>query len=189
MPPHKKEFSMRMIIPILMPVAMCLLLSACGAWQSVSTATSKAYHATFYKKATTLNVDMKARAMLNPDPLGRPYSVAVRVYQLKDPARFQSATYDELLSNDKTVLAQDLQDNRSIVIYPGGSASLSQALKSETRYIGIVAFYRGAHPDSNWRLVVPKKELSADTPLTLELTDNAILPSKEMPRDLPVTSG
>jgi len=180
---------MRIITPTLMPAAMCLLLSACGAWQTVSTATGNAYHATFYKKVTTVNVDMKARAMLNPDPLGRAYSVAVRVYQLKDPKRFQNATYDELLTNDKTVLAQDLQDNRGVVIYPGGSASLSQALKADTRYIGVVAFYRDAKSDNSWRLVVSRKDLSADTPLTLELVGDAITPSKDGRRDLPETSG
>jgi type VI secretion system protein VasD len=180
---------MRTLIATLMLAVICLLLSACGAWQTVSTTTSNAYHATFYKKVTTLNVDMRARALLNPDPLGRAYSVAVRVYQLKDPKRFQNATYDELLTNDKTVLAQDLQDNRGVVIYPGGSASLSQALKADSQYIGIVAFYREAKSDGSWRLVVPKKELSADTPLTLELVGDAITPSTDAPHDLPATSG
>lgn len=180
---------MRTITTTLMLTVLCLLLSACGAWQTVSTGTSNVYHATFYKKVTTLSVDMKARAMLNPDPLGRAYSVAVRVYQLKDPKRFQNATYDELLTHDKTILAQDLQDNRGVVIYPGGSVSLSQALKTDTQYIGIVAFYREANPDGGWRLVVPKKDLSADTPLMLELVGDAITPSKDAPRDLPSASG
>ncbi|GLQ48606.1 type VI secretion system lipoprotein TssJ [Dyella flava] len=180
---------MRTTTPPLMLAVMSLLLSACGAWQTVSTSTSNVYHATFYKKLTTLDVDMKARAMLNPDELGRAYSVTVRIYQLKDPKRFQNATYDELLTNDRTILAQDLQDNRAVVIYPGASASLSQALKAETQYIGIVAFYREANPGGGWRLVVPKKELSADTPLMLELVGDAIMPSKDTPPDLPAASG
>ncbi|GFZ98729.1 type VI secretion system lipoprotein TssJ [Dyella caseinilytica] len=179
---------MRTITPILMVAVMCLLLSACGAWQTMSSATSSAYHATFYKKVTTLDVDMKARAMLNPDPLGRSYSVAVRVYQLKDTQRFQNASYDDLLASDKTILTQDLQDERGVVIYPGSSASMSQPLKPDTQYIGIVAFYREAKSDGSWRLVVPKKDLSADTPLTLELVGDAIMLSKDVPHDLPTVS-
>jgi type VI secretion system protein VasD len=177
------EFSMRVIASSMAVVASCVLLSACGAWQTVSTATSSAYQATFYKKVTALNVDLKARAMINPDDVGRPYSVVVRVYQLRDTKTFASASYDDLLTEDKTVLAEDLQDIRGMVVYPNGAASMSQPLKPNTQYIGIVAFYRDAKSSDSWRLIVPKKDLSADEPLLLELEGNSIIQPKDAPHD------
>lgn len=87
-------------------VASALLLSACGAWQAVSDTTSSAYHAVFFKQVKVLNVDLSAREALNPDDAGRATSVAVRVYQLKDRKLFDGASYDDLLKNDRTVLAQ-----------------------------------------------------------------------------------
>ena len=176
---------MRVIALSMVVVASCLLLSACGAWQTVSTATSSAYQATFYKKITVLNVNLNARAMINPDEVGRPYSVVVRVYQLRDTKTFTSASYDDLLTKDKTVLAQDLQDIRGMVVYPNGAASMSQPLKPNTQYIGIVAFYRDAKSSDSWRLIVPKKDLSADDPLVLELEGDSIVQPKDAPQDRP----
>ncbi|MFP3500375.1 type VI secretion system lipoprotein TssJ, partial [Pseudomonas sp. SIMBA_059] len=76
---------------------------------SVSDASSNAYRAVFFKQVKVLDVDLDARAALNPDAAGRPTSVAVRVYQLKDRKMFDGASYDDLLKHDRTVLAQDLQ--------------------------------------------------------------------------------
>lgn len=176
---------MRVIALTIAVISSCVLLSACGAWQTVSTTTSNAYHATFYKKITALNVDLKARALINPDEVGRPYSVVVRVYQLRDAKAFASASYDDLLANDKTVLAQDLQDIRGMVVYPNGAASMSQPLKPNTQYIGIAAFYRDANSSGSWRLIVPKKDLSADNPLVLELENDSIIQPKDAPQDRP----
>jgi type VI secretion system protein VasD len=109
--------------------------------------------------------------------------VVVRVYQLRDTKTFASASYDDLLTEDKTVLAEDLQDIRGMVVYPNGAASMSQPLKPNTQYIGIVAFYRDAKSSDSWRLIVPKKDLSADEPLLLELEGNSIIQPKDAPHD------
>lgn len=155
-------------------LAATMLLSACGAWQAVSDSTSSAYHAVFYKQVKVLNVDLTARASINPDEAMRSTSVAVRVYQLKDRALFDKASYDDLLKNDKTVLAQDLQDSVATVVNPGASASVSQPMQPDTEYVGVVAFYRNPDSKGDWRRVVPKKKLSADAPLKLELIDREL---------------
>ena len=165
--------------------AASLLLSACGAWQSVSDSTASAYHAVFYKQVKVLNVDLTARASLNPDEANRSTSVAVRVYQLKDRKLFDKASYDDLLKNDKTVLAQDLQDSIAAVVNPGASASVTQPMQPDTEYVGIVAFYR--NPDSNgaWRRVVPKMKLSADAPLKLELVGRELVATTDPVKSRP----
>jgi type VI secretion system protein VasD len=156
-------------------LASCLLLSACGAWQAVSDTSASTYHAVFFKQVKVLNVDLSARASINPDEAGRPCSVSVRVYQLKDRKLFDAASYEDLLKRDKTVLAQDLQASLATVMNPGAAASLSQPMQSDTEYVAIVAFYRDPGSDGTWRRVVEKKKLAADTPLKLELVEHELV--------------
>ncbi|WP_321897994.1 type VI secretion system lipoprotein TssJ [Paraburkholderia heleia] len=160
-------------------VASALLLSACGAWQSVSDTTSSAYHAVFFKQVKVLNVDLSAREALNPDDAGRATSVAVRIYQLKDRKLFDGASYDDLLKNDRTVLAQDLQDSMATVLNPGASASLSQPMKADSKYVAIVAFYRNPGTGNGWKYVIEKKKLDANKPLKLEMVDQLLLAGGE----------
>ncbi|WP_454806956.1 type VI secretion system lipoprotein TssJ [Paraburkholderia fungorum] len=159
----------RRITSIAALLAASLVLSGCGTWQTVSDSTSSAYHAVFYKQVKVLNVDLTARASINPDEAMRSTSVAVRVYQLKDRRRIDQASYDDLLKNDKTVLAQDLRDNMATIVSPGASVSISQPMQPDTQYVGVVAFYRNPDSRGSWRRVIARKRLSADAPLKLEL--------------------
>ncbi|HKT95145.1 MAG TPA: type VI secretion system lipoprotein TssJ [Paraburkholderia sp.] len=155
--------------------ASAFLLSGCGAWQAVSDTTSHAFHAVFYKQVKVLNVDLAAREALNPDDSGRATSVAVRVYQLKDRKIFDGASYGDLLKSDRTVLAQDLQDSMAVALNPGASASLTQAMKSDTQYVAIVAFYRNPGSGNGWKYVIGKSKLDPDKPLKLELVNQLLL--------------
>lgn len=159
-----------------------LLLSACGVWQTVSDASAGAYHAVFFKRVKVLNVDLTAREALNADDAGKSTSVAVRVYQIKDRKLLDGASYDDLLKNDRTVLAQDLQDNMAAVVNPGASASLSQPMKADAKYVAIVAFYRNPGNGDGWKYVIAKKKLDADKPLKLELADRIKLAGDDSPR-------
>jgi type VI secretion system protein VasD len=163
----------------LITLASVLMLSACGAWQTVSDASSSAYHAVFFKQVKVLNVDLSARDALNADDAGRPTSVAVRVYQLKDRKLFDQASYDDLLKNDRTVLAQDLQDSMAAVLNPGASASLSQPMQADTKYVAVVALYRHPGTGTEWKYVIEKKKLDADKPLKLKLLDQILLAGEE----------
>ncbi|KUY84494.1 type VI secretion system lipoprotein TssJ [Burkholderia sp. RF4-BP95] len=156
-------------------LASVLLLSACGVWQTVSDASSSAYRTVFFKQVKVLNIDLSAREALNPDDAGRPTSVAVRVYQLKDRKMFDGASYNDLLKNDRTMLVQDLQANMATVLNPGAAASLSQPMQVETKYVAIVAFYRNPGSGDDWKVVIEKKKLDADKPLKLELVDQLLL--------------
>ncbi|WP_175909556.1 type VI secretion system lipoprotein TssJ [Burkholderia metallica] len=162
--------------------AAVLLLSGCGAWQSVSDASSNAYRAVFFKQVKVLDVDLTARAALNPDDAGRPTSVAVRVYQLKDRKLFDAASYEDLLKNDRAVLAQDLQADMSAVVNPGASSSLSQPMQRETAYVAVVALYRVPGAAEDWKRVVEKKKLDPDKPLRLDLTSSRLQMTEDMPK-------
>lgn len=77
--------SIRLTTSTAILIAASQLLSACGAWQTVSDSTTSVYHAVFYKQVKVLNVDLTARASINPDEAMRSTSVAVRVYQAQGP--------------------------------------------------------------------------------------------------------
>lgn len=166
-------------------LASGVLLSACGAWQAVSDTTSGAYQAVFYKQVKVLNVDLIARASVNPDEANRPCSVSVRVYQLKDHKLFDAASYDDLLKRDKSVLAQEMRMSTATVVSPGAAASLSQPMKPDTRYVAIVAFYRDPDADGAWRRVIPVKKLSADSPLKIELVGRELVAATDFVKTRP----
>ncbi|WP_429254433.1 type VI secretion system lipoprotein TssJ [Paraburkholderia sp. GAS334] len=171
--------------PVVVVVGLCLTLSACGAWQSVSEGTASTYNAVFHKTVKTLNVDLSARSALNSGAAGEPLSVAVRIYQLKDRKAFDVASYDDLLQNDRTVLAQDLLDTASAIVTPGGAVNLSQPIRADTQYVAVVAFFRDSAGGGNWRRVFPKKALSPDNPLKLQLIDNELVVTSDVPEERP----
>lgn len=161
----------RKAIALLLPT---LFLSACGAWQSVSNGTANAFHAVFYKRVEVVNVDVTARDALNPDDAGRATSVVVRVYQLKDRKLFDAASYDDLVKQDRKVLAGEVQATVAGVVNPDASISLSQPIDDATEYVAVVAFFRKPADEGAWKLVVPTNQLDADEPLKLQLTDNRL---------------
>lgn len=166
-------------IVLIAAFASNMLLSACGAWQAVSTTTAGAYRTLFYKQIHAVNIDLAARASINPDEANRPCSVVVRVYQLKDRKLFDAASYGDLLKHDKSWLAEDLLASTSAVLTPGAAASLSQPLETDTHYVAIVALYREPDPDGRWRKVLARSALSASAPLQFELIDRQLVATGE----------
>ncbi|MBB3259383.1 type VI secretion system protein VasD [Paraburkholderia bannensis] len=163
------------IFPVMAITGLCLFLSACGAWQSVSDGTASAYNAVFHKSVKTLNIDLNARSALNNTSGTQPFSVAVRIYQLRDWKSLDAASYYDLLDNDRTVLGHDLQDMASVIVTPGGAVNVTQPMKADTQYVAVVAFFRDPAGGTTWRRVFPKKSLSADDPLKLELVGNDLV--------------
>ncbi|WP_309249492.1 type VI secretion system lipoprotein TssJ [Paraburkholderia sp. CNPSo 3272] len=173
------------IFPVVATAGLCLILSACGAWQSVSDGTASAYNAVFHKTVKTLNVDLSARSSLNSTSGNQPFSVAVRIYQLKDRKGFDAASYDDLLNDDRSVLAQDLQDMASVVVAPGGAVNVTQPMKPDAEYVAVVAFFRDATGSTSWRRVFAKKQLSPDDPLKLELVGNDLVAAGDTQKTRP----
>ena len=172
-------------LSILATVCASLGLAGCGAWQSVSDGTASAYNAVFHKSVRTLDIDLSARASLNSGSGDQPYSVSVRIYQIRDRKAFDAASYDDLVQNDRTVLAQDLQDMASAVVTPGGAVNVSQPMRADTQYVAVVAFFRDAGGATNWRRVFPKNALSADDPLRLQLAGSDLVTAADVPKERP----
>ena len=85
---------------------------------------------------------------LNRDINGKSLSVVVRIYQLKDAQEFSKLTFDTLASGrpESDFLGSALLDKTDAVIIPGGSYENSQKLLEDTKFVGIVAFFRKPDP-------------------------------------------
>jgi type VI secretion system protein VasD len=154
--------------------AACVVLTACGAWQAASDVSASAYRAVFTSNVNALNVDLSAGESLNADDTGRPTPVVVRIYQLRDRKAFDGASRADIVKNDRTLLAHDLQSELSAVLNPGASASLSQRMLPGTKYVAIVALYRKPDADEAWRRVIATKQLHADTVLNVTLDEDQL---------------
>lgn len=118
-----------------------------------------------------LKVRVKVGENLNPNGLGRPSPVFVRIYQLTDKTAFLDATYGDLSANDKAILGSSLLSRRDVEVCPveaGTGESTAPAsgctgktvvefpidLITKAEYIAVMAeFYHLHDPQGNWRTV------------------------------------
>ncbi|KMN83837.1 hypothetical protein VK98_01385 [Chromobacterium sp. LK11] len=155
-------------------LGLILPLSGCGLWQSAKNVTASAAQKIFLSRIERLNLDLVASEELNADAGQRPLAVVVRVYQLKDKAAFLAAPYPALLEQDQSVLSNDLLASRQALVRPGATVSLREPYHQDAAHIGVIALFRQAGAERQWRLLLDKKELDNDKPLQLELRGYAL---------------
>jgi type VI secretion system protein VasD len=113
----------------------------------------------------------EADPVVNRDTTGAPLSVVVRLYQLKDSTEFSKLTFDTLASGrpESDLLGPELLEKNEVVLVPGNKHSSTDKLREDTKYIGIVAFFR--RPDPNyWRYLVDADKVRSDG-LTFRVQD------------------
>lgn len=105
----------------------------------------------------------EADPVVNRDASGAPLSVVVRLYQLKAPAEFSKLTFDTLASgrSENELLGTDLLEKTEVVLVPGATHTRSETLREDTRYLGVVAFFRRPHPHY-WRYLVEADAVRRD---------------------------
>lgn len=97
--------------------------------------------------------------VLNRDDQGRPLSVVLRIYQLRDAGEFNRAPFEALARRDKEILGAELIDRREVVMIPGAEFSDTQKLNDQTRFVGVTALFR--RPDQRmWRYTFDRNDLS-----------------------------
>lgn len=106
--------------------------------------------------------ELKAVAdpVINRDAAGRPLSVVVHMYQLKDADEFSKLTLDTLASGRPLPeqLGRDLLEVSEVMLVPGSEQTRNARILEETRHIGIVAFFRQPDPHY-WRLLVDAEQV------------------------------
>jgi type VI secretion system VasD/TssJ family lipoprotein len=98
-------------IPLLLPLTgLALLAGACGHQQPPPPC-----------KAEPLRLSIEAAPQVNLDEKGKPLPTTLRIYQLKDTAKLETATFDDLLDHDKDTIGPDLVGVQEVVINPAGT--------------------------------------------------------------------
>ncbi|AOX99940.1 type VI secretion system lipoprotein TssJ [Jeongeupia sp. USM3] len=105
----------------------------------------------------------EATPVINRDTSGKPLSVVVRVYQLKDAGEFNKLTYDAAASGkpDTELFGNELISRSELVLLPGSKQTIKDQIKPETRFVGIVGYFRKPEPHY-WRALVDAGDVRSD---------------------------
>jgi type VI secretion system protein VasD len=126
----------RLFLLFVLAGACLLLMTGCG------------------KEPARVNIALNAALDVNPDPSGQALSVVVRIYQLKDPGRLETADYFAIWKSDKETLADDYLERQERVIQPGTQNTIEIRRNPQALYLGIVALFRNPTGDT-WRRIIP----------------------------------
>ena len=107
------------------------------------------------------SVDLKIDERLNPDDLGRPLSMVVRLYELKNREAFDALGLAELASasDDQALVSKDLLVRHEFLLTPGAHRTIEWKPDPRTRYFAWVGLYRNPRA-LPWRVVLSGDELS-----------------------------
>jgi type VI secretion system protein VasD len=95
---------------------------------------------------------IRASTGVNPDERGQPLATTVRLYQLRETARLADASLEQILDNDRAVLADDLLSVNELTLYPGETNQPGLVRKEGAAFVALVAFFRDS-AGSNWRAI------------------------------------
>jgi type VI secretion system protein VasD len=101
----------------------------------------------------------------NPDQAGHPAPVAVRLFQLNDPAKFERSDVFALTEREQQTLGQESQGSEELVVTPGETRTLTRELKKGVEFVGIVVLFRDIDV-AHWRAQSP---VAANGPSKLTL--------------------
>jgi type VI secretion system protein VasD len=99
-----------------------------------------------------LRLVVRGAERLNPGDKGEPLATVVRVYQLKAPNKLSDAGFEELLDNDKTVLAEDLVNVQELTLHPAEQLESKVTRGDGAQYLAVVALFRQP-AGTSWRVL------------------------------------
>lgn len=114
----------------------------------------------------------EAEPMLNRDSSGRPLSLVLRLYQLKGLEEFNRLTFDSLVSGktDAELLGNSFISQNEFMLLPGKTVTLDDKIAEETKFLGVVGFFR--KPDSQlWRVLVSAEEVREQKEFSFKAQD------------------
>lgn len=98
---------------------------------------------------------------------GEPSPTVIVLYQLVDIDLFNSADFFNLYQNPKTVLNNELIDQRQIIVTPNQPKTVTLQINNGTQYLGVLAAFNDI-TNSQWRQTVKverKKSIIVDIQL------------------------
>ncbi len=114
-----------------------------------------------------LTLNVIGGADQNPGPSG-PSPVAVRLFQLNDPAKFERSDVFALTEREQQTLGSEGQGSEEFVLRPGETRMVTRELKKGVQFVGIAVLFRDID-QSRWRAVSPVAA-SGPSKLTLKIS-------------------
>ncbi|MBU6498089.1 MAG: type VI secretion system lipoprotein TssJ [Rhodospirillales bacterium] len=100
----------------------------------------------------TLNLTLVGGADQNPDAVGKPASVAVKMFQLAASGKFERADVFAIIEHEKDTLGTDDLASEEFVIAPGETRKITRELKKGTQMIGLIVLFRDID-HATWRVM------------------------------------
>ena len=93
---------------------------------------------------------------VNRDANGRPLSVVVRLYQLKDSKGFARLSFDAVARGQKEeeLFPKELESSQEVVLIPNMTQTFTEKLSPDAKFIGVVALFRSPDTRGGWRFLV-----------------------------------
>jgi type VI secretion system VasD/TssJ family lipoprotein len=123
-------------------------------------------------------VEVRALPPVNTNVAGESLPVKVRIYALRDDARFRSAPFADLWTKDHDVLGDDrLQDPKVVVVAPTGLQTDPQVvelseLPKEARFLGVIALIQHADQPDRRRVLIARNDIGSQV---IDILDSSIV--------------
>lgn len=128
-------------------LAAALVLTGC------SNTTTKVKGALGFDTKVRLVFDVSSD--INPDQMGRPSPLMLRVYELKTATLFERADFIDLFERDKEVLGADfIAKHEMRRITPGDERIEDLVLSNDARYVAVFAEFT-QYQDAEFGLLIP----------------------------------
>jgi type VI secretion system protein VasD len=114
----------------------------------------------------TLDLAIACGPGINPDDAGKPAPVAVRLFFLNAPTRFQRADVFPLTEQEKATLAEEGAGSEEMIVRPGQHLAVTRDVPKGVRFLGVAVLFRDIDR-AKWRAVAP---LASSGPNRLTLT-------------------
>lgn len=133
--------------PVILSLILCLatgFIAACSSTASVIMADDP----------PSVVVRIQSAPALNPDHMGRPSPIVIRLYTLKSGDIFNNADFFALYEQDTSILGDDLITSEELEILPGENRVIEEReLDMETTHVGVIAAYRDLD-NAVWRGII-----------------------------------
>ncbi|RDH83838.1 MAG: type VI secretion system lipoprotein TssJ [endosymbiont of Galathealinum brachiosum] len=104
---------------------------------------------------TDLEITFEVDADTNPDELGKPSPVFIRMYELKSKKMMKKSDFIELYERDKEVLGADMLAVHKLKHFkPGDNRSEHFVLSPKTHYVALYAEFL-EYKHSKYKLIIP----------------------------------
>ena len=110
-------------------------------------------------------ITVQAKNELNKNKRGKSSPVILRIFQLRDSAFFKTADFMDVYDGTNPKLKEHITLQQEYEIWPSSKMSFRLNLKTETKYIGMVAAYRN-HSESRWKVL---EKVNSQTSQTLKV--------------------